>query len=342
MELKKIMTEPEYRKVEAISYSMLSGVSKSPASLISTEKLETPSIIYGSAVDTLTFDGEEAFMEKFGINSGVSPSAIVEKITREVMDVIITTKGEYEGELDEYDELILSTAKANEYGKGWKDETITRKIKDEGGRDLYNLVKINQGKWLLDTLQYQNVRNSAHTLYTHEFTSKWMNCNDDESIVFQFPILWVYKGFKCKSLFDILKFDHKNKIIYPIDLKTSYDHVLGFPKNFIKWMYYLQASFYTEAIKYWKLEYKEFFDYRVDDFRFIIISSTDPFKPLVYKCTPEDLYAGKYGGTIQSTGETVKGFDQLIEDMQWHIANELYSYPREVYQAEGELMLNVF
>ncbi len=341
MALERLMTEPEYRKVEAISYSMLAGVSKSPASLINTEKLETPSIIYGSAVDTLAFDGEETFEQKFGILSGTSPSPVIEKIVKDVIITLETTTG-FVGELDDYDELILNTAKAVEYGKGWKDETIIRKVKDEGGRDYFNMVKDNVGKYLLDTLQYQNVRNSVHTLYTHPFTAQWFNAGDNEDIVFQFPILWAHKGFKCKSLFDIIKFDHENKVIYPCDLKTTFDHVLGFPMNVLKWKYFVQASFYSAGLKYWKLENKEFFNYRIDNFRFIVISSTDPFRPLVYKCSDEDLYAGRYGGKLKYNGEFEKGFEDLMDDMQWHLNTQNFSYPKEVYDKNGEITLNIF
>lgn len=336
------MTEPEYRQVSAISYSKLSGVSKSPASLLSDGNFDTPSLVYGSAVDTLTFDGEEEFLNKFAINSGESPSKIVEKITREVMAVILQTYGEYKDTLDDYDDIILEVAKANEYGKGWHNPTILRKIKEEGGSSLYSFTIENEGKRILDTLEWQNVRNSANTLFTHDFTSKWLMADEGEEVLFQFPILWTYKGKPCKSLFDIIKIDHTNKVIYPVDLKTSYDHVLGFPKNFIKWCYYLQASFYTEALKYYKLQYPELLNYRIANFRFIILSSQDPFKPLVYKTTAEDLHAGKYGGIIKMYNDAIRGFDGLIDDMQWHTENQKYDYPKAIYEKDGELYLGVF
>lgn len=342
MALERLMTEPEYREVSAISYSMLSGVSKSPASLINTNKLETPSLTYGSAVDTLCFDGEAVFKQKFCINTGVSPSAIVEKITRDVMTAITEANGKLVGSLDDYDELILNVAKANEYGKGWKDETIIRKIKDEGGRELYSFTQENDGKKILDSLQYENVLNSRNTLYTHPFTKHWFNAGEGEELLFQFPILWTYKGKPCKSLFDIIKIDHVNKIIYPVDLKTSYDHVLAFPYNFIKWKYMIQASFYTEGLKYWKLENPDFFNYRIENFRFCVISSQDPMRPLVYVTTDEDLFAGKYGGKLVKSGEEIKGFDTLIDDMDWHLSNQKFDYPKDVYEVNGEVKLGMF
>jgi hypothetical protein len=342
MTLVKLMSEPEYREVQAVSYSMLSGVSKTPASLINTTKFESPSLAYGSAVDTMVFDGEEEFKNKFCVNSGVSPSPIVEKITRQVMNGILESYGDYGLPLDDFDDLILTTAKALEYGKGWKDDTIIRKIKDEGGRDLYEFTKENQGKQILDTLQYENVLNSANTLYTHNFTKEWFNAGAEEELYFQFPILWTSNGKACKSLFDIIKVDHNNKVVYPADLKTSFDHVLGFPFNFLKWNYYLQASFYRDGLIQFVENTPELKGYRVELMKFIIISSQDPMKPLRYQTTDNDYYAGKYGGKLKSNGNTIKGYLQLLEDMDWHLTEGKFDYPREVYEKDGELELDVF
>ena len=138
MGLVKLMTEPEYRQVEAVSYSVLSGVSKTPASLLNTKKLESPSLTYGSAVDTLAFDGEEVFKSKFCINSVESPTPMVESIVKEVMLIAKEQGEEYAAKLDDYDELIDTIAATRGYGKGWNKGTALRKIKDEGGRDLYD------------------------------------------------------------------------------------------------------------------------------------------------------------------------------------------------------------
>jgi hypothetical protein len=170
MGLVKLMSEPEYRQVSAISYSMLSGVDKTPASLINTEKFSSPALTYGSAVDTYVFDGEEEFKKKFTVNTGESPSWKVEQIMTDIIKSITTQKGELAGELDEYETLILTTALAHEYGKGWKPETVTRKILDEGGRDMFNFMRDNVGKQILSTDQYENVLNSANTLFTHDFS----------------------------------------------------------------------------------------------------------------------------------------------------------------------------
>ena len=105
---------------------------------------------------------------------------------------------------------------------------------------------------------------------------------------------------------------------------------------------YLQAAFYSESLKYLKLQYPELFTYRVENFRFVVVSSQDPFRPLVYKTSDVDLYAGKYGGKLQKYNEEVRGFDQLIEDMLWHVETSNYNYPRNIYELGGEVELNVF
>lgn len=342
MELVKLMSEPEYRKVPAISYSMLSGVDKTPASLINTEKPESTALTYGSAVDTYVFDGEEEFKKKFTVNTGESPSWKVEQIMQDIMKTITIKEGELKGNLNDYDKLIITTALAHEYGKGWKPDTVLRKIKEEGGNDLFEFTRDNQGKQILSSDQYENVLNSANTLFTHDFSRQWITADEDEEIIYQFPIIWEVNEKPCKSLFDIIKIDHKNKIIYPVDLKTTGDHVLNFPTNFIKWKYYLQASFYSDALAYFIKNNEKLSDYTIDKFRFLIISSNDARKPLVYETTERDLYVGKHGGTLKYNNREIKGYLQIIDNMVWHLNNQYFDYPKDIYDNNGMVTLDLF
>lgn len=339
------MSEPEYRAVDCLSYSMLSGLSKSPGNLISKEKPEGAGLTFGSAVDTLAFDGETEFFKKFAIMATKQPTY---KIKQVIDDIIKSQSNEiFYKEYDELEPTILITARSLEYGAdNWKDETILRKIKEEGGKDYYDFFKSNADKMIIDPVIYENVINSVTALYNHPFTSKWFNADEENGwqLIFQYPLFGKVKfndvETKVKGLMDILAIDHVNKIIYPVDLKTSAGHVLDFKTAFVKWNYYIQASLYFLLIKQWAIE-NGLVDYNIANFKFIIISSTDFFhRPLVYNCTTNDLYCGEHGGTIQ--GESVKGYRQLIQEYYWHTINEKYDYPKEIYDNKGELSLNIF
>lgn len=76
--------------------------------------------------------------------------------------------------------------------------------------------------------------------------------------------------------------DHKNKVIIPCDLKTSYKEEWNFWKSFIEWRYYIQANLYAEIIRQ-NIEKDEYFkDFKILDYRFIVICNRTR-TPLVWE-----------------------------------------------------------
>jgi hypothetical protein len=341
--IKRIMTEPEYRLVDAISYSQLAGVDKTPASLIRKEQPESDGITFGSAVDCLLFDGEKVFKEKFCILDD-KPTG---KIPYVIDDVYILAKNKANDftpiskDLESYKQEILATCKAMDFGQTWKQETLFNKVLTKEGKDYFRSLVESTNKLVLDIVTYERVVNTCNILRNHEFTSSIFVDTKDTETYYQFPIIWYDRDKKCKSLLDILKIDHKNKKISPKDLKTSYDHVLSFSKNYIKFRYPIQESFYTDAVHYWKNNIAVHLkDYEVEPFEFIIIQNTDFAKPLIYTSTQESYNVGKYGGSYK--GNAVKGYLQLIGEKEWHLQNEKYDYPKEIYDSNGKIKLNIF
>nr|DAL01561.1 MAG TPA: Exodeoxyribonuclease 8 [Caudoviricetes sp.] len=68
----------------------------------------------------------------------------------------------------------------------------------------------------------------------------------------EFHINWDYKGIPCKSLLDRVMFDHVNKKIVLIDLKTTSD-VYNFKHSVEEFDYYRQIAFYICAITWYML-----------------------------------------------------------------------------------------
>jgi hypothetical protein len=348
--IKREMTEPEYRALDCISYSQLSGLDTSPGNLIAGSMEMTEPLIYGSAVDCLAFDGKEAFDKKFTVISQDKPSWMLEKVIKGIVDELLVTHNELDGplssNLEDHESTILAVAKSVEYGKGWHDPTIVKKV-IEGCGELFRTTIENVGKLALDTQQYEYIENSVNILFTHDFTAEYFRADEGQEIYFQLPIVWEYEKdgviYKCKSLLDIMKIDHNLKKIYPIDLKTTGKSVLAFPGSFIQWKYYLQSSFYTDAVIYLRDKlYPELSDYTVELFKFVVISSKNPHKPLTYVIDQHTLEAGKYGGVIKDYNREVKGYLELVTDMKWHIDNKKYQYPKEVYDNNGLMELKVF
>ena len=351
VKLKRTMTEPEYRALPNVSYSKLSALDRSPKSLIINTFEQSEALIYGSAVDVLLFDGEEVFNKQFAVLTANKPSWGMAKIYEAIMSEIEAQQDDVLPEplstkLEDYSDIILRVARANSYGDGWHNPTIIKKVV-EACQELYEFTINSKGKKLLSPEQYEYAFNSIQTLKTHEFTKHLFEENDNVDNYYQFPIEWEVEvnGVKVlmKSLLDILRIDHKNKTIEPKDLKTTGKSVLAFPSSFIEWRYYLQASSYSDAVRYLiKTHYPQYISYRILPFEFLVISSKNPTKPLMYKCTENDLYVGAYGGTVKSYDREIKGYLELVRDMIWHTENELYNYPKSTYEAKGNLELDMF
>lgn len=344
--IQKSMTEPEYRALPYLSYSMLAGVDKNPSNILNTEFKQTKSLLYGSVVDCLLFDGEEEFRKKYAIMDYDGPTDIVKEVVDQVYEKYIESKDSFlfnkNAKLKDLYDLVLQTARQLDYGgKNWKDDTIVSKIVNEGGSDYFDFLKLNIDKTMIDAWMYERAINSVYTLQNNDISKSYLTQKEGIEIQYQFPIIWNYDGEKCKSLLDILFIDHNTKTIIPVDLKTTYDDVLEFPKNYLKWKYYIQAAFYTKAVHYLKLQYKHLFDYKVESFRFMVISSNDTKRPLIWLTNEKDLVAGELGGVLKD-GTKVRGFKDLINDYKWHKEHDLYSYPREVYDKIGHLELDVF
>ena len=144
--LVKKYTEPEYRALSYLSYSGLVGVDKSPANLLNLVFKVTKSLVYGSALDCLLFDGDEEFGKKYAILDYSGPTDAVKEVVDLVYEKYLETRNSFifnkNTTLKELSESVLLSARQLEYGaKNWKDETIISKILNEGGIEYFNFLK---------------------------------------------------------------------------------------------------------------------------------------------------------------------------------------------------------
>ena len=69
---------------------------------------------------------------------------------------------------------------------------------------------------------------------------------------------------------DLIVVDHKNKIIYPCDLKTSSHKEYDFYLSYIQWKYYEQSKLYYRTIRA-NMDRDEYFkDFKLANYRFIV------------------------------------------------------------------------
>lgn len=339
------MNRENYREYDAINFSKLGQLDRNP-SKVDEEKDFHDGMAFGSLVDLMCFEPDKVEEEFYVNDADRSPSKTAKKLADWILEnknvgiddhgihcIENNTRFGLSSMLTDASDAIGSSTDFDRYG---------------GIEYLESQIK-SQDKKVVSEELYSNARQATRTLKTHEFTRRYFrNPDRNVEIQFQVPILWDPSYYddeldcRAKSLLDIVILDHKNKTVKPVDLKTTSSSVHLFERKMKKWGYYLQAPYYTDGL-YWTVQnHDDINDYEVLPFEFVVISSKSLNHPLVYECTSNDLLCGREGGVLSYGNREVKGWIQLIKDLKWHERNDKWDYPREVYESEGKVELDIF
>jgi hypothetical protein len=162
-------------------------------------------------------------------------------------------------------------------------------------------------------------------------------------LIHQYPIYFDYNGFECKGLLDGIRIDHKEKKIYPFDLKTTSGGVYNFHESFLKWGYYRQCAFYEQAMLTDELISNLVADgYTIEDFVFVVVDSklSSSQAAVIYKTSKRDRECGLTGCYVGN--KYYKGINELMEELRFHIETDYWDLPKDVYLSNGVIKLDVF
>lgn len=325
----------DYREAEGINYSLLKKVATNPKSIIEPVDIsDKPSVKRGDLLDILLAEPAK-FEEKYACFQGEVPTRSTLVLADATVNYIITNQ------LKEIDvETVLKIVKAN---KLWASTKDPKKLEAKFNyQDFWDYVKfrvVNQNKLFIDKETYEMMQTCHKTILEHEFTFEIFDEGSRE-LLFQVPIFTTLdankKEYKVKALADVISIDHENKIIYPYDFKFLEKYsASGFPRRFLEMYYYIQAGLYTHCIKQWAKE--NYPDYNVLHYRFIVISDKNIHLPIKFDTYP--MITKSFVG-FEYEGKHYPGIYQLLEDLDWHKAENLWNYTRELYENKGELQIN--
>lgn len=230
--------EEVYRQDSALSYSTLAKFKRSGFNELSHlfDRIETPSLTFGSAVDSIITGGEDEFNSRFMV-AEFPP----------VPDSIITiVKCLFESYNHDYrilenipDKEIIEVASQFNYQNNWKPETRAKVIKEKGSA-YYRLLYLSRDKTILDTATNIDVRKAVEALRNSP-TTRWYFAPDNpfENVerLYQLKFKATLNGIEYRCMADLLLIDYDKKEIIPIDLKTSGKPEWDFYKSFIDWRY---------------------------------------------------------------------------------------------------------
>lgn len=237
--------EPTYRADPALSYSTLARYEREGFSNLEYlfDKLETPSLTFGSAVDALITGGQEEFDKGFMIAEFPSVPDSVIKIVKD----LFATFGNVCRSLDLIpDETIIDAAARIGYQPNWRPETRAKVIKEKGA-EYYKLLYVAGDRIILDTDTYQDVCNAVKALKESEATKFYFAENNpfepDIERFYQLKFRGLFGGVTYRNMADLIIVNHKEKWVKPCDLKTSSHTEWDFYKSFVQWRYEINNLF---------------------------------------------------------------------------------------------------
>lgn len=292
--------EKTYRNDTALSHSTLAKFDKEGFYKLNTlfDKIETPSLTFGSAVDSLITGGQEEFNNKFIVCDNF--------LDEEIMNIV---KGIYDNFSMNYDKFIaIPITQVSQLAKQlgfwtadkWSDDSRYKALLKKGDIErYYQLLRASKDKTVIDRNTYQDALKCVTALKTAESTRFYFADNELESGIvryYQLKFKNNFNGVSYRSMLDLIIVDYNNKKIYPIDLKTSSTPEAEFYKSFIKYGYSDQARLYYRNLAETCSKDDYFKDFEIEDFTFVVVNR-NTLTPLTWRYhdtkTFGDLVYGK-------------------------------------------------
>lgn len=352
--------EVNYRALSALNCSMIKLFDTDPVKFYEQFKLgkkkkdsKTASLIIGDIADFYLLDckGDEdefetRFDEKFALFEGTKGSGQVFVLADTLFEIAQENTDDNNIITTSFDTMFTEAFRRVQIQGKYKGGTEEKALKDfsDNGMAYYQSLMDNIGKVVVDISLLDKAKRVAELLRKDEFTKDIFSDNDHDIEYFpKFAIEWKYlnsdgQDIDCKSELDIIKIDHKKKVIYPKDLKTAYDNE-NFDYSYIKYRYDLQAAFYYLAIKHWATQ-EGMSDYTVYPMEFIVgDTSANNRRPIRYKLQMSDITNAISGYSIR--GNYYKGIRELIDEISWAEKTNNWNVSKEVFDNNGILKINI-
>lgn len=330
--------EPTYRADHAISYSTLSRFEREGWRRLSTlfDKIETPSLVFGAAVDTMLTDGVDAFKERFIVCEFPALSDNLKQITKALHKKF---KDEHRKLSTIPDKEIDNMAVIFNYYANPKYAEYRVKQVKENCDEYYSLLTLAEEKTILSQEDYDDVMNCIDELKSNPATKSyfWINPFDtDVEKVFQLKFKAEYNGIPVRCMFDELWVDHKQKIIIPIDLKTTGHPEDEFDGSFTQWRYDIQAKLYS-YILYQNIKNDEYFkDFKILEYNFVVINRRT-LAPLVW------IFEQNFSQVdfFDADGKVLRDWRKILEELNYYLNNPSGKYSREAEICEYRMRIRL-
>jgi hypothetical protein len=260
--------------------------------------------------------------DTFVVEDENKPSDAVCKIVKDVQQSLQERGLQISTNLGEYQDALLISARNIGYGgANWTSATVINKLMEAGASYFKFLVEAN-GKIMTDSKTRTILEGVTQAMKADQYVKE--NFLDDVGgIIKEWPILFEYRGIKCKALLDNTWLDLDQKEVEIRDIKSTsqpvskyyhykvYDlHLRDYRTvggSFFSYRTYRQLAFYKLAVSYYLREQ----GYNPDEFKFnygiLACETTEPFELEYHSISEIDIMVG--------LGEINKIFDYIISKL---------------------------
>jgi hypothetical protein len=294
------ISEEEYRDIPALDYSLISRYTNTGFNGLETlfDKIESPSLIFGSLVDCLLTAPNEVG-DKFFVSELSEPS---EKVKKAVEYLYNNTDKEWLKEIDV--DTILNALDMVEYQGNWKDYKRVETFIDKG-QNWFRFLVVSSGKKVITKEVYDKALNVIDAFKSSKATKFYFEPNVEFADVQRFYQLKfktkLKNGIDYKGMMDLIVVDYYKKEITICDVKTTSGKEWDFVNSFIKYNYYEQCSLYFRILSNVIKNDELFKDFKIVGFKFIVANVDNP-QPLVWDC---DFYKAASGNLMFGKNEQI-------------------------------------
>ena len=285
-ELSWNVSEDVYRADPALSYSTLAKFERGGFNELDKlfDRVESPSLTFGSAVDSLLTGGEQEFNERFMVAEFPSLSDNLSQIAKTLYSRF---NSNYRSVLLIPDDILAEVGKECDFYSNDKYANYRVKLIKENCDEYYKLLFLAEDKTILDTQTYNDVLKSVEVLKTSPSTKDYFFDNNpftpENEGFYQLKFKATLNGIDYRCMFDRINVFHNLKVIQPIDLKTSYKKEWDFYKSFIEWNYQIQNRLYFRILQDVISKDEYYKDFKILPYKDIVINRYS-LTPLVWDC----------------------------------------------------------
>lgn len=309
--------EDEYRQDPAYSYSTLSRFSREGFNSLDTlfDKVESPSLTYGSLVDCLVTGNKQEFEQRFMVADFPD---LPDSRVKVIKAVYLRTMGSTPWEQIP-DSVFQSAIEENQFQMNWKPETRIKVIR-ECGKEYYDLLTLSADKTLVSNTVYADALVSVDALKTSPATKEFFAANNpfDDNVerYYQLKFRGSYENYPIRCMADLLYVDHVNKFVCPVDLKTSSHKEWDFYKSFIEWRYFIQAQLYWFLIRQNMDKHPYYKDFKLLNYRFVVVNNQleQPKIPLSWEFSETQSDTPFTYGKVE-----VPNWRELVKDLDYYL-----------------------